>query len=206
MLLQWYAEGTGARSCDDSDNWFYLKYMYAHGARRVFMELEYHLYENNCSVAGCGLFLRYYKGINSSTKHISREDFSLKDLGSTTTKNRKVTTIHLDMGSKEKYFSLAVQTKGVCVVVYNISIYYYYCPKYNTTSMEWGRIPAPSSGSTIVTIECDKYSSHAKEKMGAICHSNGSWENFDPQQNLCHCSPGYEFDNDTRHCTRKYQY
>ena len=204
LILQWIKEGTAAKSCSGmQENWFLMRYIDIGNATNVYMDIEYKS-RKTCNVSGCGLFVRVHKGSVGSNSKINMEQFTEESFSLAPSKNRKITNVHFDITENKRYVAFAVQAKGVCAVVYNISVYYLYCPEKSSTSVTLHRTPAPSSGSKEVQGKCSKHSSDKKDSIVAYCNSNGTWNNFNPQDNHCHCSAGREFNNRTGECTRKY--
>ena len=203
MILQWIKEGTAAKSCSGmQENWFLMRYIDIGNATNVYVDIEY-TSKKMCNVSGCGLFVRVHTGEVGSNSNLNMEQFTEESFSLAPSK-RKITNVHFDITENKRYVAFAVQAKGVCAVVYNISVYYLYCPEKFSTSVTLHRTPAPSSGSKEVQGKCSKHSSNKKDSIVGKCNSNGTWQDFNPQDNRCHCSAGREFNNQTGECTRKY--
>ena len=181
-----------------------MKYIDARNTTNVYLDIEYKS-KSKCNKTGCGLFVRIHREDVVSNGDINKEDFKAEFFSLAASKSRKITSVHFDIEENKRYVAFAVQAKGVCAVVYNISVYYVYCPEKVSTSVTFRRTPAPSSGSKVVQGTCFKYSSDEKDSVIAYCTSNGTWENLRPQDNHCRCSAGREFNNKTGECTRKYK-
>ena len=190
-----------AISCDVGvENWFYVKKSKS-DANRIFVKVDYKIKDKFCSRSNCGLFLYHYQGTSNFSIDEVRPDMFLSKVIGLSKTPRKITTVYFDMPPGKKYITFAFVGIGVCTDVYNISVYYHYCPRDASTLVVLPWTPAPSFEAKKVTGYCSKSSGNARGSTVAYCNNNGKWENFTPEPNLCRCAAGYEFNNSTSDCT-----
>ena len=133
---------------------------------------------------------------NSETRN---EDALMKRRVDNKKGNRTTVTLEYDINEDDNFLNLTLYGVKLCVQVYKITVYFYFCPKNKRLSVI--RTVAPSTGYTEVSKDCPiKQSGQKGTVLVAKCGSNGEWTKLKDKIGCTNdCNAGTELTNGT--CT-----